>query len=169
MEFDEKRQHRVCFTGHRPETMIGIERIKVKSLLKAEIKKAIQDGYVTFISGMARGIDMWAAEIVLAEKKKNPDIHLICASPHEGFEKRWDETEKQRYRDILSQADIVKYICEHASRSCYQIRNEWMVDRSARVIAAFNGEKGGTQNTILYAQRKGVEVINILKVSDTNV
>lgn len=169
MEFDEKRQHRVCFTGHRPEKMNMNER-KIKKALRPIIAKSIEEGYTTYITGMARGVDMWAAEIVLAEKKKNPDIHLICASPHEGFEKRWDDTEKQRYRDILSQADIVKYISEHASRSCYQIRNEWMVDRSARVIAAFNGEKGGTRNTILYAQRKGVEVINILKVrSDTNV
>ncbi len=74
------------------------------------------------------------------------------------------ENEKQRYRDILKQADAVTYICEHASRSCYQIRNEWMVDHSSRVIAAYNGEKGGTRNTIVYAKRKDIEVINILNV-----
>lgn len=41
----------------------------------------------------------------------------------------------------------------------YQIRNEWMVDHSARLIAAFNGESGGTKNTIDYATRKGVETV----------
>ncbi len=37
-----------------------------------------------------------------------------------------------------------------------------MVDRSARVIAAYNGESGGTKNTIDYAKRRGIEIINIL-------
>lgn len=37
-----------------------------------------------------------------------------------------------------------------------------MVDRSARVIAAYNGESGGIKNTIEYAARQGIEVINIL-------
>ncbi len=164
---EEKRLHRCCFTGHRPEKMTVLENLRVKALLKAEIKKAVRDGYVTFISGMARGIDMWAAEIVLAEKKNNPELHLICASPHKGFETRWDKTEKQRYNDILAQADVVKYISEASSWGCYQIRNEWMVDRSSRVIAAYNGSKGGTKNTIDYAERSGVEVINILRVKNT--
>ncbi|MDY5774050.1 MAG: hypothetical protein SPK32_11530, partial [Bacteroidaceae bacterium] len=42
------------------------------------------------------------------------------------------------------------------SRGCFQIRNEWMVDRSARVIAVYNGEAGGTRNTIAYANKVGI-------------
>ena len=41
------------------------------------------------------------------------------------------------------------------------IRNEWMVDRSARVIAVYNGEAGGTRNTIAYAAKKNVTVRQI--------
>jgi hypothetical protein len=33
-----------------------------------------------------------------------------------------------------------------------------MVDRSARVIAVYNGQPGGTRNTIAYAGRCKVEV-----------
>lgn len=40
-----------------------------------------------FITGMARGVDIWAAEIVLKLRKEHGDIKLICASPYEGFEK----------------------------------------------------------------------------------
>lgn len=36
-----------------------------------------------------------------------------------------------------------------------------MVDHSARVIAVFNGEKSGTKNTVDYAEKCGVELINI--------
>ena len=44
----------------------------------------------------------------------------------------------------------------------YQRRNEFMVDHSNLVIAVWNGEKSGTKNTIDYAERKGVKVVNLL-------
>ena len=37
-------------------------------------------------------------------------------------------------------------------------RNEWMVNHSAKVIAVFNGEKGGTANTVKYASLKGLQI-----------
>jgi hypothetical protein len=36
-----------------------------------------------------------------------------------------------------------------------------MVDHSSLVIAVFNGERGGTKNTLDYAKRKGVACIII--------
>ncbi len=157
---DELKKHRCCFTGHRPHKL-GVSEEKAKNLLWQAIKQAIADGYVTFISGMAQGIDIWAAEIVIEERKTNSDIHLICAVPHPNFESRRTENEKKLYNQILKQADFIKIVSEHYFGGCYQVRNEYMVDRSNRVIAAYTGEKGGTKNTIDYARKKCVEVINI--------
>ena len=142
---------------------MNIPEEEVKTLLENAISTAIDDGFLTFITGMARGIDMWAGEIVLKQKKYNPDICLICAVPYEGFEKKWEISEQNLYRHILESADSVKFICKHYSRSCFQIRNCYMVDRSDRVIAVYSGEKGGTKNTVQYAKRKDVEVINVLE------
>lgn len=147
-----------CFTGHRPEKLIWPET-EVIDWLEEEIRKAIDDGFVTFISGMARDVDIWAAEIVLEIRDKGKPIHLICASPFERFERRWSEDWKRRCFSSLKRADIVRFVCNGYSPSCFQIRNEWMVDRSARVIAAFDGQPGGTKNTIDYAEQKGVCVI----------
>ena len=162
MTESNKRLRRVCFTGHRPEKL-NMNEQEVKNKLHEAIRKAIDDGFTTFISGMARGVDMWAAEIVLEEREENENIKLICASPYQGFEKMWSRDERYRYNDILESADLVKYICEHYSKQCFQIRNVWMVDHSARVIAAYNSESGGTRNTIRYAKSKFVEVCNILE------
>jgi uncharacterized phage-like protein YoqJ len=41
------------------------------------------------------------------------------------------------------------------------IRNEWMVNRGARVVAVYNGEASGTRNTIKYATRLSVPVVII--------
>jgi len=158
----ELRKNRCCFTGHRPEKL-HISEQAAKELLKTAIKQAIKDGFKTFISGMARGIDMWAAEIVIEDYAFNDEIKLICTSPYEGFENRWSTVEKERYQNILKKADYVKYVCEHYSKQCFQIRNMYMVDCSTRVIAAYNGERGGTYNTIKYATSKNIKVVNILQ------
>lgn len=159
---DAKRLHRVCFTGHRPEKLNISER-KIKKLLRPVIAKSIEEGYTTYITGMARGFDLCAADVVLEAKKHHADIHLICALPIKNFEKMWSLAEQKHYRDILSKADFVKVVSEHYTSSCFQVRNMYMIDRAARVIAAYNGAAGGTLNTINYAKRNHVEVINILE------
>jgi len=116
---------------------------------------------VTFITGMARGVDIWAGEIVLQLRKQNPNLHLIAASPYKGFESRWSTDWQRRYNSILEQADLVRFVCKGYSKACFQIRNEWMVDRSARVIAVYNGEPGGTRNTIEYALKLGITTVKI--------
>ena len=121
-----KKNFRCCFTGHRPNKLVYSED-EIKSLLEKAIEKAISYGYVTFITGMAQGTDIWAAEIV------------------------------------IENADYTKVICERYFKACYQRRNEFMVDHSNLVIAVWNGMASGTKNTIDYAKRKGVKVVNILQ------
>ena len=153
----EKRAHRVCFTGHRPEKLMRFEWL-IKRDLEKQIRQAIADGLDVFITGMARGVDIWAAEIVLKLRRKGAPIKLICACPYEGFEGRWESSWQNRYQEILNEADLVRYICPDYSTDCFQIRNEWMVNHSARVIAVFNNKPSGTMNTIEYAIRQNVPV-----------
>ena len=157
MDF-ELREHCCCFTGHRPEKLTRPET-EIIAALEKEIRRSIDDGFTVFISGMARGVDIWAAEIVLRLRGEGSPIKLIAASPFEGFERSWSQEWQSRYAKVLSLSDEVHFISSHYSRACFQLRNKWMVDRSARVISVFNGEKGGTKNTIDYAKRKSVQVI----------
>lgn len=159
----DKRQHRCCFTGHRPNKLDYSEG-EIKSLLEMAIDNAISDGYVTFITGMAEGVDIWAAEIVLEKKKDNKDLHLICAVPHPGFEKRRSKYETERYENIINNADYVTTISDNYYRACYQKRNIWMVNHSSLVIAVFNGTASGTKNTVDYARKSDVHVVNIMEI-----
>ena len=154
---DERRQRRCCFAGHRPEQLKQPEG-EILAALEKEIRTAIADGFDVFISGMARGTDIWAAEIVLRLRGEGQPIKLICASPYEGFERGWKREWQERYQRVIAAADLVRYICPRYSPACFQQRNEWMVDHSARVIAVYNGEPGGTKNTIEYAKRGGTDV-----------
>lgn len=154
----EKRKHTCCFSGHRPEKLIRSEA-QIKTTLETEIRRSVNDGFTMFISGMARGVDVWGAEIVLRLRDEGFPIKLICAVPFEGFERSQSADDKARYNHIISFADEVVYVSSHYYRACFQIRNKWMVDRSSRVIAIYDGEKGGTKNTIDYASQTGVEIV----------
>ena len=152
----EKRLHRCCFTGHRPEKLNSTEE-EIKKALLVEVNNAIHDEYITFISGMARGVDIWAAELVLELRNSGAPIHLICAMPFNDFEQRWPVAWQQRYKTILQSADLVRFIAKEYHISTYQRRNEWMIDHSNRVIAVYNGSSGGTRNALEYAQKKEIE------------
>lgn len=156
----EKRLHRCCFTGHRPEKLNRPER-EIKLELKKEICRALEDNFTVFISGMARGVDIWAAEIVLQLRKDGIPVRLICACPYPGFERNWSNIWQTRYTAILSAADLVRFISPCYSSRCFQVRNEWMVNHSSNVIAVFNGQPSGTKNTIEYAQQQGISVHQI--------
>ena len=134
---------------------------EVKAAMRKQIDQAVHDGFTVFITGMARGVDLWAAEIVLDLRKRNKEIRLICAIPHEGFEARWSPSWQELYRYVLAEADLTRVISKGYRTGVYQVRNEWMVNHSARVIAVFNGQPSGTKNTIDYAYRQVVPVVLI--------
>lgn len=158
MTEEEKRRRRCCFTGHRPAKLTQNEDT-IKQALSSAIDQAIARGFTTFITGMAQGTDIWAAEIVLNRRNTNPDLKLICAIPHPDFEKSWKAEWQSRFNTVRSNADLERTISPAYSRGCYQTRNVWMVDRSALLIAVYNGEAGGTRNTIQYAQKNNIEVL----------
>ena len=121
--------------------------------------KGYADGITTFITGMARGVDLWAGEVVLKLRMEGLPVRLVCASPYPEVAERWSERWKKLYHETLEESDAIAFIIPAYNRLCYQQRNEWMVDRSSRLIAVYNGSAGGTRNTIEYAQKQGCEVV----------
>lgn len=154
---DEKKTHRCAFTGHRPEKLLMSES-EICEQLRWEVARAIEDGFTVFITGMARGVDIWAAEIVLQFRREMPALRLVCACPYPRYNAMWVEQWKRRSAIIEENADIVKYVSAEYSRGCFQRRNMWMIDHAARLIAVYNGSSGGTYNTIRYARQRKVDI-----------
>ena len=157
---DPKRKTRCAFTGHRPQYLKRPED-DVKVDIENAIMVAIKDGFTTFITGGAYGVDIWAAEIVTRLQTSNTHLHLVAAIPFPGFEERWTDEWKQRYNAMLAAADYVVFMEESFSKAAFQTRNEWMVSHASRLIAVYNGEPSGTRNTINYARKIRVNVRTI--------
>ena len=154
---EELRAHRCAFTGHRPEKIIGKESYVIKEL-RAAIETAINEGYTTFITGCSRGVDLWAADIVLEMRRHDKRLKLICAIPFDGFEEKWPVDWKKHLGLVKKQADWIQVISKEYSADVYQRRNVWMVNRAAKIIAVCNGEPSGTLNTIRYAEDQKVTI-----------
>lgn len=148
-----------CFTGHRPNKLLGYDPKDNKELLwrlHAEIVRHIKEEKVhTFINGLALGIDMWSARIVIKLKEKYPHIRLISAVPCKNHSCKWNKGDQKNWQEIVDLSDEIVYVSEEEYKPyLMQKRNEWMCNNSEFVIAVWDGTQGGTGNCVKYAQDK---------------
>ena len=162
-------ESKICaFTGHRPksfpwkysETATGC--VLLKKVLAEQIIALVDDGVTGFISGMALGVDLWAAQIVLALREKNSLLKLYCALPCEGQEKKWPADKQRLYHSILKQADNTYWVGKDYTADCMRKRNYYMVDHSSILLAVYNGAyRSGTGMTVRYAENRQRSIILI--------
>ena len=159
----------ICaFTGHRPKSFPwkyderDPDCVALKKVLAEQITALVNHGVTGFISGMALGVDLWAAQIVLGLREKNPMLKLYCALPCDGQEKMWPDDKKELYHSILRQADDTHWESKEYTPNCMLNRNRYMVDRASVLLAVYNGAyRSGTGMTVRDAQRKRRKVILI--------
>ena len=159
------REYTCCFTGHRPLRLPwGMNEtdprcIDLKERLRTTLEETYNNGYRHFICCMAIGCDMYFAEAVLDLRSKYSDLTLEAAVPCDSQSDKWNRKQKETYFSLLSACDIVTYVSHMYSPDCMMKRNQYMIDRSSLLIACFNGRSSGTMNTILYAERAGVNTV----------
>lgn len=162
------KEHTCCFTGSRPQNLpYGFNEqhpdcIRLKQRLTQEIQALIVEHNIThFISGMALGVDQWAAEAVLELKSSYPHITLEAAIPCSSQPTKWNSVAKERYFAITAQCDEQTVIQQEYTNDCMHKRNHYMVESSRFVIAVWSGRPGGTGSTVKYARSHGKEIICI--------
>ena len=149
----------VCFSGHRPEKLpTGAPLRMMQSLLYSEIRTAILDGADTFYAGTARGVDLWAAEMVLHFRRQFPGLKLICVLPYAQQGAHLSGTARYRFKTVLNAAEQVVCICESYQKDCFARRNRYMVSHSQRLIALVADMHSGTGQTIRLAKQAGLDL-----------
>ena len=132
---------RCAFTGYRPQKMpFGFNESDPRCIdFKCRVKETIQAlydmGYRHFISGGALGMDMFAAEAVLELRA--------------------------RHDRLFAQADIITATGHAYTRSAMFRRNHYLVDNADLLLAAYDGQPGGTAMTCELARRYDVPVMKI--------
>jgi len=152
-----------CFTGHRPNKLKGYNAEDNRDLLwrlHTEIVRHIEEHKVdTFINGLALGIDLWSAKIVLKLQEKYPHIKLISAIPCRNHPNKWNKESRDLWQEVCDKSDEVVLVTDEDYKPyLMQVRNIWMVDKSDYVIAVWDETDGGTGNCVKYARKQNKEI-----------
>ena len=96
---------------------------------------------------------------------------LICgqrsscyALPFEGYNTDWDDWHRKRMDFICRYAEKVLVLGEMPSSESYKKRNYYMVEQAGHMIAVYDNAhnmRSGTQQTVNYAKKKGLQIIYI--------
>ncbi len=159
------REQTCCFTGHRPSKLPwGTDEgdpacVALKARMAEELERLYQRGCRHFITGMARGADLYFAEAVLALRTRYPGVTLEAAVPCRTQADAWPADERARYQSILDRCDVETLVQRSYTRDCMLRRNRYMVERSGTVLAVYDGMGGGTLYTLNYAMDQGLETV----------
>lgn len=140
-------------TGNR-YLLKNFDRLKLEN----EFIKFIEDGYDTFLIGMAIGFDTVCFH-TLEKIRKQKSIKIIACIPCENQDAKFSEECKIEYQRMLSVSDAKIFTGKQYTSKCMQVRNEFMVDNSSLLFAYMKKDKGGTVNTVNYALKKGKRII----------
>lgn len=154
------------FTGHRPAKLgcrEGAGRgTRLEALLLEEIRALARRGVTRFYTGMAQGVDQWAARLVLEVKDSGLPLELCAVLPCPNQAAGWRGQERDRYFGLLARCDEVILCSPVYTPQCMLARNRWLVEHAGTLLAVYNGApRSGTAYTVSCARRAGRELILI--------
>lgn len=178
-----RKENAVCITGHRDKSIIpyrndptnlDITIFAVKAILNGYLSAALKKGYTTVISGLAEGIDLWAAKIALTQKRYEDKRRLIGVMPYRKHYHGFSRENKELLQEVERYADFLVTTCDNPQMiygkrataftdpQIYRKRNYYMVDNCSLVIAFYNEDnpRSGTGQTIRYAKQQGKYILS---------
>lgn len=162
-----RKENTCCFSGYRAQKLPwGTKEDDPRcTSLRIRLYDAVEELYQTgirhFVCGMAQGSDMLFCEEVLKLREDKGDVTVEAALPCEGQDEKWRPDLRLRYRQLLEACDFCTVISKEYTEDCMKNRNYYMVDRSAVLLAVYDGRFGGTMQTVRYARERNLEVITL--------
>ena len=154
-----------CFTGHRSIPDEDIPMISRR--IDAAIRKCLSLGITTFENGAALGFDTLAAMRIIRMRTYRPEIKLRLMIPCRDQCRNWNSQQLLLYKRLLGLADEVVYLANSYYDGCMRARNYRMVEDSCACICYYNGTRhSGTAQTVHYAEKKGLLILNCAEPID---
>ena len=101
------------------------------------------------------------AEAVLSLGERHEDAVLEAAIPCPEQAEHWSEEHRRRYEALLERCGMLTVVSHSYTPDCMEKRNRYMVEQSSVLLAVYGGGRGGTFNTIRYALKAGLNVLEL--------
>ena len=111
-------------------------------------------------------MDMFAAEAVVELRKQHPEVVLEMVSPFDDQASKWPEKYRTRHDLLFELADITTATSHVYTKSAMFIRNRYLVNNADLLLAAYDGQPGGTAMTCELAHRYNVPIMQIKPTLD---
>jgi uncharacterized phage-like protein YoqJ len=136
---------------------------KLKECLLSQMNRMLDSEFTTFQCGMAIGADLMFAQAAFELKKQYSSIvKFIAVIPCIDHDKKWSERDRLLCREIIEKADEVVIVsnCRYYN-GCMAKRNRYLADSCDELLSIYDGQRGGTMQTINYAKGRGLKVTMI--------
>ena len=149
----------VCtFAGHRE-----VYQANISDKLDEAISKIVEsDDSFRFLAGGMGAFDGMCSSAVCRAKRKYPDkqitLELVLPYLTKELNKNKDYYESS-YDDVIVPIELAGTHFKSATTK----RNRWMVDKSDWLVAFVYRDFGGAYTTLRYAEKKGLQIINLAK------
>ena len=101
------------------------------------------------------------AEALIELKEKYPWVILEMVSPFDAQAEKWTPEQRARHDRLFELADITTATGHAYDRGCMFRRNRYLIDNADLLLAAYDGQPGGTAMTCELAERYHVPVMKI--------
>ena len=157
----------VAFSGYRPEKFPFMleegndQFLKLCNDIENVLLGLLEQGYRTYLCGMARGFDFLCGKILLdiVSQNENLDAKLIAVLPfkQQGFSGCWGELHNR----LRAEARQEIVISQEYSKQSFHLRNRFMVENSSCLVCYWDGQEGGTASTVRMATKSGHAIFNV--------
>ena len=144
-------------TGHRPPRLGGYTAAVERRLatLAQQVLEQLRPARV--LTGMAQGWDLAIAEACI-----RGEIPFTAALAHPEPDATWPAAQRERFAAVLGRAAQVHTQAPARAPGVHHARDRWIVERSDRLVALWDGTpSGGTYGAIRSARKRGVPVIEV--------
>lgn len=127
----------ICFDGPIYDNLqyeVDENSKEYKQIMINLIDSLIKEGECEFLSGVRRGIEMLAAEIILDKMEVYPNISLTCICPYEEQPTYWTEDHRERYFTIHQLCSKLIMLNKHYEIDCFQKLDNYLLDQCDTVI-----------------------------------
>ncbi len=138
---------RILIAGYRPYEL-GIfkpdqkEVTVLKAFIRSKLLEYIDEGAEWFIIQGYTGIEMYAAEEILALKDENYDIRLGVLMPFHQFDDRYNEMDQAILQKVLAGSDFKDYIYKqpYSNPGMFKNINRFLISNTDGAIIFYDEE-----------------------------
>lgn len=146
----------VAISGHQPFVLGGASEDLDGQLRRLAARWLARQRPYEVVTGLAAGWDMACALAALDLR-----LPLVAALAFPGQGENWPDDARAELDRVLAACDEVATISGGKGDGIWTRRDRWVIERGDRVLALWNGGKGGTGRALAYAESLGRSVDNL--------